>query len=124
MIPGSDLWVRKIPWRRKWQPTPVFFSGEFQGQRSLKAGYSPWGHKELVTGVLLKGGDPQGDTVEKLMLSWRQRFDRCIYIPRNTKDLGKPPEVRRKAWDNFSPTPSGKSQPFWHLDVGLGSPEL
>ena len=27
-----DPWVRKIPWRRKWQPTPVFLPGEFQGQ--------------------------------------------------------------------------------------------
>ena len=35
-----------MPWRRKWQPTPVFLPGEFQGQRSL-AGYSPRGHKEL-----------------------------------------------------------------------------
>ena len=40
-----DLWVRKIPWRRKWQPTPVSLLGESHGQRSL-AGYSPWGHKE------------------------------------------------------------------------------
>ena len=36
------------PWRRKWQPTPVFSPGEFHGQRSL-AGYSPWDHKELDT---------------------------------------------------------------------------
>ena len=41
-----DPWVRKIIWRRKWQPTPVFLPGWFPGQRSL-AGYSPWGHKEL-----------------------------------------------------------------------------
>ena len=33
------------PWRREWQPTPVFLPGEFHGQRSL-AGRSPWGHKE------------------------------------------------------------------------------
>ena len=33
-------------WRREWQPTPVFLSGESHGQRSL-TGYSPWGHKEL-----------------------------------------------------------------------------
>ena len=38
--------VGKIPWRRKWLPTPVFLSGEFHGQRSL-AGYSPCGCKEL-----------------------------------------------------------------------------
>ena len=43
-----DPWIRKIPWRRKWQPTPVFLPGESHGQRSL-AGYSPRGHKELDT---------------------------------------------------------------------------
>ena len=36
-----DLWVRKIPRRRKWQPAPVFLPGESHGQRSL-VGYSPW----------------------------------------------------------------------------------
>ena len=41
-----DPWVSKIPWRRKWQPTPVFFPGKFRGQRSLM-GYNPWGCKEL-----------------------------------------------------------------------------
>ena len=34
-------WVGKIPWRRKWQPTPVFLPGKSHGHRSL-AGYSPW----------------------------------------------------------------------------------
>ena len=43
-----DPWVGKIPWRRTWQPTPVFLPGEFHGQRNL-AGYSPWGHKESDT---------------------------------------------------------------------------
>ena len=37
-----DPWVGKIPWRRKWQPTPVLLSGKSHGQRSL-AGYSSWG---------------------------------------------------------------------------------
>ena len=45
---GFDPWVGKIPWGRKWQPTPVFLPGESQGQRSL-ADYSPWGHKESET---------------------------------------------------------------------------
>ena len=45
---GFDPWVRKIPWRRAWQPTPVFLPGESHGQRSLM-GYSPWGRKELDT---------------------------------------------------------------------------
>ena len=40
-----DSWVRKIPWRRAWQPTSVFLPGESYGQRSLE-GYSPWGREE------------------------------------------------------------------------------
>ena len=38
---GFDPWVGKIPWRRAWQPTPVFLPRECHGRRSL-AGYSPW----------------------------------------------------------------------------------
>ena len=45
---GLDLWVKKIPWRRAWQPTPVFLPGESLGQRSL-VGYSSQGCKELDT---------------------------------------------------------------------------
>ena len=41
-----DSWVRKILWRKKWQPIPIFLPGESYGQRSL-TGHSPWGHKEL-----------------------------------------------------------------------------
>ena len=40
-----DPWVRKIPWRRKWQPTPVVLPGKSHGQKSL-VGYNPWGHNE------------------------------------------------------------------------------
>ena len=43
---GFDLWVERIPWRRKWQPPPVFLPGKVHGQRNL-GGYSPQGHKEL-----------------------------------------------------------------------------
>ena len=45
-----------IPWRREWQPTPVFLPGEFYEQRNL-ARYCPWGRKEL-------------DTVERLTLTF------------------------------------------------------
>ena len=38
--------MEKIPWKRKWQPTPVFLPRKSHGQRSL-AGYSPFGRKEL-----------------------------------------------------------------------------
>ena len=44
--PGFDPWVRKIPYRRKWQPTPVFLPVTSHGQRDL-VGCSPWSRKEL-----------------------------------------------------------------------------
>ena len=44
-----EIWVRSLgpedPWRRKWQPTPVFMPGESHGQSNL-IGYCSWGHKE------------------------------------------------------------------------------
>ena len=46
-----DPWVGKIPWRKKWQPTPVFLPGKSHGQRSL-ARYSPWSRRvghDIVT---------------------------------------------------------------------------
>ena len=46
IILSFNPWVRKIPWRRKWQPTPVFLPGEPHGQRSL-VGYSPQSCNEL-----------------------------------------------------------------------------
>ena len=46
--PRFDPWVGKIPWRRKWQPTPVLLPGKFHGWRNL-VGYSAGGHKELDT---------------------------------------------------------------------------
>ena len=46
--PGFDPWVWKIPWRRKWQSTPVLLPGKSHGQRIL-IGYSPWGCKESDT---------------------------------------------------------------------------
>ena len=43
-----DPWVRKLPWRREWLPTPVVLPGKSHGQRSL-VGYSPWDRKESDT---------------------------------------------------------------------------
>ena len=58
--PGLIPQFGKIPWRTKWQPTPVFFPGESHGQRSL-TGYNPWGRQEL-------------DTTERLTL----HFTSCV----------------------------------------------
>ena len=70
-----ETWVRslgqKSPWRRAWQPTPVFLPGEFHGQRSL-AGYSPWGCKELDTTeqLLLTHSHSGPSTVSARVYSW------------------------------------------------------
>ena len=40
-----EPWLRRIPWRRKWQPTPIFLPGKSHAQRSL-VGFSPWGHQD------------------------------------------------------------------------------
>ena len=67
-----DPWGGKIPWRRKWQPTPVFLPGKYQGQRSLM-GFSPWDHKESDTtehahtlcNMVAQGGNGEGDLMQK-----------------------------------------------------------
>ena len=46
-----DTWVRKIPCRREWQPTPGFLPGKSHAQRSL-VGYGPWSCKESDTIVV------------------------------------------------------------------------
>ena len=71
-----DPWVGKIPWRRKWQPTPVFSPGEFRGQWSL-VGYSPWGCKEL-------------DTTERLTYS---RYNFPVAVTVVFPELGPEPRV-------------------------------
>ena len=50
MRPRFDPGAMKMPWRKKWQPTPVLLPGDSHGQRSL-AGYSPWGRRVRHDGV-------------------------------------------------------------------------
>ena len=65
-IPGSG----DPPWRRKWQPTPVFLPGESHGRRNL-VGYSPRGHKE-------------SDTTEHLHFHFLSMQTLCSLLKRNT----------------------------------------
>ena len=59
----EDPWVGKIPWRRKWQPTPIaletLLPGKSHGQRRLE-GYSPRGRKK-------------SDTMEQLHFHFQER---------------------------------------------------
>ena len=65
---GFDAWVRKVPWKRKWQPTPVFLPGKFHEQRSL-AGYSPWGHKRVRHDLATKQ-QQQSFNIILIYLTW------------------------------------------------------
>ena len=74
---GFDPWVRKIPWRREWPPTPVLLPGKFHGQRSLESS-NPWGCrvKHNWTGTqwlyrLLTAGE--------LSIPWLQLFCKYSY---------------------------------------------
>ena len=59
-----DSWLGKIPWRRAWQPTPVFLPGESCGQRSL-VGYSPWGCKQPDMTEAIEHGTAQPQVAAK-----------------------------------------------------------
>ena len=74
--------VRKIPWRRKRLPAPVFLPGEFRRQRNL-AGYSPWGHKE-------------SDTTERLIL-WHTSIKYLLVHP-----LSNPPKFFSHVYSKIS----------------------
>ena len=74
------------PWRREWQPTPVFLPGEFHGRRSLE-GYSLWGHKE-------------SDMTEQLVLSHFHWFKCTINI---IIHLGQTCHISNALWSQVSP---------------------
>ena len=67
---GLILWVGKMPFRRKWQPYPVFLPKKSHGQRSLVC-YSLWGRKEL-------------DTTEQLRMPTRARAHTYTQTDRHT----------------------------------------
>ena len=67
---GFSPWVGKIPWSRKWQPTPVSLPGKLHGQRSL-VGYIAWGHKEWLS-----------DWAHKIVLVWWRLYQRLFWPSR------------------------------------------
>ena len=85
--PGFNPWLRKILWRRAWQPTPVFLPGEFRGQRSL-VGYIPRGHRE-------------SDATERLALSVSPHWDSILsefYIRHQWVIVVCYPFSRQRVW--------------------------
>ena len=73
---GFDPSIRKIPWRRSWQSTQVFLSGESVGERS-QTSYSLWGHKESDKTEQLNAHSRNQRNIVK-QLSWNLR-ERASY---------------------------------------------
>ena len=106
---GFDPWVRKIPWRRKWQPTPVFLPGESHGQRSL-AGCSPWGRKESDTTKQLTHAQTVARQAPLPMRFPRQEHWSGLPVPSSgdLHDPGVEPTSSALAGRFFTTEPPGK----------------
>ena len=63
----SDIWVGRVPWKGKWQPTPVFLPGKSHRQRSL-TGYNLWGHRRVGHNLVTKQQQQQNFINRK---TWR-----------------------------------------------------
>ena len=64
-INGFDPWIGKVPWRRAWQPTPVFLPANSYRQRSL-AGYSPWDQSQTGLSTHTHHAPGAGDSTNHL----------------------------------------------------------
>ena len=76
-----DPWVGKIPWRRKWQPTPVILLGKSHGQRSL-TGCSPRGPKDLVMSLAIYVS--KANSVSTSAFKWKPVVTRQTLIVKRT----------------------------------------
>ena len=103
--------VRKIPWSRKWQLTPVFLPGKFHGQRSLTA-FSPWYGKESdTTQRLLEKEALPSSFICFLFIFWPHHDASRILVPQQGIEP-KPPAVQSRV---LTTGPLGKSQGSFFL---------
>ena len=90
--PGFDPWVRKILWRRKWQPTPVLLPGKFWGWRNF-IGYNLWGHKESDTTERLHFHFPNFSEFFDISTTWYSlwpHFLPCLSLSSNKSYIFPP----------------------------------
>ena len=113
----------RSPWRREWQPTPLFLSGEFHGQRSL-AGYTPWGNKESDTTERLthtkKGGIVSHFSVRNIKFSEKgSNGPSQVGAKTNVQPLSLLPRflLQRKSTPPFRCRP-GRGTGLKHLGMG------
>ena len=98
-----DSWVRKIPWNKKWQPTPGFLLGKLHGQRSLE-GCSPWGCRE-------------SDMTDQLSMHRTHVYIICVYLM--YKYI-----FRSNIWSNIESHYFAPSFPRWIVSESRGQPDV
>ena len=81
-----------MPWRRAWQPTPVFLPGKSHGQRSL-VGCHPWGHKESDMTEATQAQHSVPDPGLGVLQTWLQFL--VWFSPLNFRDIRRPPRDPR-----------------------------
>ena len=111
---AGDPWVRKLPWRRKKQPTPVFLPGESHGQRSL-VGYSPWGCKESDTTEWLIGSIGVQPINNAVIVLGEQRRDSAVHI-----HVSIFPQTPSHLLGNFSQLCASQEEKTAELDKARG----
>ena len=127
-------WVGKIPWRRAWQPTPVFLHGESHGQRSLLH-YSPWDSLRPVTDPRLRGGGVRSGAQHVVRLSTLGHFHfqdtDMLAAPRQLRARPCPPLLEGSQshpipWPHLAPPPAilANSHLHSHLTPSLLPPGL
>ena len=96
--------LEAIPWKRKWQPTPVVLPGKSHGQRRL-VGYSPWDHKESdATEQLICNNKvtqrEEGHLEELSCFSWCQQTEtpRKQVLTQNKKDFSHCQSCLKRGW--------------------------
>ena len=107
--PRFNPWVRKIPWRKEWLPTPVFMPGESHGQRSL-VGYSSCMGSQRVR------HNWQSDFHFLFILNWGFTFFKRSWKNKFRHSGGKPGSIQGKEEDTLGwrslPPGAGHQDPF------------
>ena len=91
-----------LPWRRKWEPIPIFLPGKFHGQRSL-VGFSPWGCKESDMTERLNNNN--SNKIEPFCVWWRRAHVKLLpLLPPDKRKWGaRPPQ--KWEWTGGLPHP-------------------
>ena len=113
-------WVRKIPWRRKWQPTPVFLPGESHGQRSL-AGYSPWGRTWVRLDLATKQQQYRTGTMPgHRQVKYHEEYGSVCALVSERSSVWKGPESPASLLPSLPPLPLAGMPPL-HISTSCPS---